>query len=203
MCIRDRGHSAPSRETREEVAGTIAASSFTGGANQYSGFNGEPVVAGALDTQCGGGKLTHQSANNGHLILEKDLMGTLTARMFASLGARDVEEGALHPVAFDAYNQEVTGAVSKTVAARSDQDTASCIAFSSNMSTPDCRTDGTTPTVKLGGHGGGNPPAVVYDTKNITSPTNGSNPQPGDPVFTLASGQHLSLIHISEPTRPY
>ena len=35
------------------------------------------------------------------------------------------------------------------------------IAFSSNMSVPDCQTDGTTPTLKLGGHGGGNPPAVV------------------------------------------
>jgi DNA (cytosine-5)-methyltransferase 1 len=123
------GHPAPSRETREETADTL-----TVGANQYSGFNGEPVVAGALDTQCGGGKLTHQSANNGHLILEKDLMGTLTARMFAALGARDVEEGALHPVAFDAYNQEVTGVVSKTVAARSDQDTASCIAFGAQNS---------------------------------------------------------------------
>ena len=37
-------------------------------------------------------------------------------------------------------------------------------------------------------------PAVVYDTTNITSPTNGSNPQPGDPVFTLASGQHPPLL---------
>jgi len=93
-----------------------------------------PEVAGSLDTECGGGKLTHQSAKNGHLILEREVMGTLTARMFAALGARDVEEGALHPVAFDAYNQEVTGDVSKTVAARTDQDTASCIAFPAEMS---------------------------------------------------------------------
>ena len=132
------GHPAPSRETREKVAGTIVASSFTGGPSgkpEGAAVNHfVPAVAGSLDTQCGGGKLTHQSANNGHLILEKDLMGTLTARMFASLGARDVEEGALHPVAFDAYNQEVTGAVSKTVAARSDQDTASCIAFGAQNS---------------------------------------------------------------------
>ena len=165
-------------------------------------------------------------------------MGTLTARMFAALGARDVEEGALHPVAFDAYNQELTGDVSKTVAARADQDTASCVAFSSNMSVPDCQTDGTTPTLKIGGHGGGNPPAVAiqnatrgasqnglgittdgpmytldvgsqhavgtqtdgkapavaYDTTNITSLKNGSNPKPGDPCFTLAKGQHPPLL---------
>ena len=30
------------------------------------------------------------------------------------------------------------------------------------MSVPDCQTDGTTPTLKLGGHGGGNPPAVAF-----------------------------------------
>ena len=68
-------------------------------------------------------------------------MGTLTARMFAALGARDVEEGALHPVAFDAYNQELTGDVSKTVAARTDQDTASCIAVPLEMSGNSLRHD--------------------------------------------------------------
>lgn len=52
-----------------------------------------PRIAGSLDTQCGGGKLTHQTLQNGHVI------GTITARMFNALGARDVEEGALLPVA--------------------------------------------------------------------------------------------------------
>jgi len=70
------GNPAPSREARQEVAGGSV-----------------PGVAGSLDTECGGGKLTHQSIANGHII------GTITARMFNSLGARDVEEGALLPVA--------------------------------------------------------------------------------------------------------
>ena len=35
---------------------------------------------------------------------------------------------------------------------------------------------------------------IAYDTTNITSPTNGSNPKPNDPVFTLASGQHPPLL---------
>ena len=130
------GDPAPSREAREEVAGTIAASSFTGGPSgkpEGAAVNHfVPAVAGSLDTQCGGGKLTHQSANNGHLILERDTIGTLTARGLNALGARDVEEGVLQPVA-----------------------------FSSNMSVPDCQTDGSTPTVKVGGHGGGNLPAVA------------------------------------------
>jgi len=149
-----------------------------------------PEVAGSLDTECGGGKLTHQSAKNGHLILEREVMGTLTARMFAALGARDVEEGALHPVAFDAYNQEVTGDVSKTVAARTDQDTASCIAFPAEMSgTQAASTTELSPSLAVT-----HTTAVAYDTTNITSPENGSNPRPGDPVYTLASGQHPPLL---------
>ena len=67
---------APSREKGQGAAGGVI-----------------PSVAGSFDTECGGGKLTHQSVANGHII------GTITARMFNSLGARDVEEGALLPVA--------------------------------------------------------------------------------------------------------
>jgi DNA (cytosine-5)-methyltransferase 1 len=109
------------------------------------------------------------------------------------------------------------------------------VAFSSNMSTPDCQTDGSTPTLKLGGHGGGNPPAVAYsimpmnsgkdykaretdisqplmaggpvggnqggdfiitpfDTTQITSPHNYSNPQVGDPCHPLAAGAHPPAV---------
>jgi len=38
------------------------------------------------------------------------------------------------------------------------------VAFSSNMSVPDVRDDGCSPCLKLGGHGGGNPPAVCSPT---------------------------------------
>ena len=105
------GDPAPSRQTREEIAGTIATSPFTGGPSgkpEGAAVNHfVPVVAGSLDTQCGGGKLTHQSANNGHLILERDTIGTLTARGLNALGARDVEEGVLQPVAFGAQKSAV------------------------------------------------------------------------------------------------
>jgi DNA (cytosine-5)-methyltransferase 1 len=50
-----------------------------------------------------------------------------------------------------------------TLEARS---TPQVIAFSSNMSVPDCQMDGTTPTLKLGGHGGGNPPAIAFSSKD-------------------------------------
>ena len=69
------GDIAPSREAWQETSSIITKS-----------------IAGSLDTECGGGKMTHQTVNNGHII------GTITARMFNSLGARDVEEGAILPV---------------------------------------------------------------------------------------------------------
>jgi DNA (cytosine-5)-methyltransferase 1 len=35
---------------------------------------------------------------------------------------------------------------------------------------------------------------IVWDTTNITSPINGSNPKPNDPCHTLAKGQHPPLL---------
>jgi DNA (cytosine-5)-methyltransferase 1 len=84
------GDTPPSRQAREEAA---------------------PAIAGSLDTQCGGGKLTHQSAANGHIIVEgEDVQGTITTRTFTSIGARDVEEGAVRPmIAFGANNSAGQG----------------------------------------------------------------------------------------------
>jgi DNA (cytosine-5)-methyltransferase 1 len=95
--------STQSRKAREETTGSLI-----------------PSTAGSLDTQCGGGKLTHQSAANGHLIISPaEKMGTITARMFNALGARDIEEGAVQAVS----------------------------AFSSVMSVPSCSTDEKAPTL--------------------------------------------------------
>jgi len=170
------GHPAPCRKERQETADTL-----TVGANQYSEFNGEPVVAGSLDTQCGGGKLTHQSANNGHLILERDTIGTLTARSLNALGARDVEEGVIMPVGFDAYafaqNQsgEVRqGDVFNTINTNSNasgrntpllmQKSASCIAFGAQNSASqgDSASEHITPTLDKS-----KTPAVGYTSSSF------------------------------------
>jgi site-specific DNA-cytosine methylase len=66
-------------------------------------------------------------------------------------------------------------------------DTKAYVAFSSNMSTPDCQTDGSTPTLKLGGHGGGNPPAVVYEPAIGFDAYN--NDVTGDVTKTIDTGQ--------------
>jgi len=65
-----QGHFAPSREKRQGVAASTI-----------------PSVAGSLDTECGGGKLTHQSVANGHIVPAKpqwwdggDLAATITTK---------------------------------------------------------------------------------------------------------------------------
>ena len=77
------------------------------------------------------------------------------------------------------------------------------VAFSSNMSNPDYQTDGSTPAVKCGGHGGGNPPAVAFpintqmalrgaETSNTSREGVGLGVD-GDPAFTLQAGHHHAV----------
>ena len=146
-----RRDSAPSREAREETAGTLDARTNGGG---FPGTDGacaghvQPVgwpaqVACTLNTAYGDKMgLEDQHALGGASLFVPAVMGTITARMFNALGARDVEEGAV--LAVDCLNQTVTGDVSKTLAARNDQDTASVIALPATM-----------PTLRAGAPNGG------------------------------------------------
>jgi DNA (cytosine-5)-methyltransferase 1 len=116
------GDSAPSREarkgaTRETSAGSKSSRKWPAdvAATMNARFSDK---MGLEDQHAFGGASYFVPATN----------GTLTARMMNALGARDVEEGAVIP--FSAYNQTAGGYVAETVAARSDQDTTSCIAFS-------------------------------------------------------------------------
>lgn len=80
----------------------------------------------------------HALGGAGHFV--PDVMGTITARMFNALGARDVEEGAVIP--FSAFNQSIEQDISQTVASRADQDTAFCVAFQSNANAGDAAAAG-------------------------------------------------------------
>ena len=120
-----QGHSAPGREKGQKPSPSVTtgapfsrtgnervecdaiipytASSFGSykegvGTLRASRTGDETLTIGTLDTQCGFQNQTHQSVVNGHLLVENEVMGTITARMFCSLGARDVEAGAIHPV---------------------------------------------------------------------------------------------------------
>jgi len=62
------------------------------------------------------------------------------------------------------------------------------------------------PTLRLMGHdgshaNGGGQVAVAFDTTQITSPGNYSNPQPGDPSHPLAAGAHPPAVAFMENVR--
>ena len=73
------GYTSSSFGNYSEGVGTIrAAGGDLGGGSETL----VPEVAGSLDTECGGGKLTHQSAKNGHLItvaFPAEMSGTQSA----------------------------------------------------------------------------------------------------------------------------
>jgi site-specific DNA-cytosine methylase len=67
-----------------------------------------PNVVGTLDTECGGGKLSHQSVVSGHVIPtepptpchDDNTVGTLCARDFKGVGNQYVQEGKCVPMMF-------------------------------------------------------------------------------------------------------
>jgi DNA (cytosine-5)-methyltransferase 1 len=108
-----RRDTAPSRQARQEVAGTIAARF---GISRNNIEECVPVV-GALDTECGGNKLTHQSVKNGHVLAVgvspdgKDTVGTLMARDYKGIGNQDLEDGrglVLEPISFHPTQDPIT-----------------------------------------------------------------------------------------------
>lgn len=108
---------APSRQARK-VTPTISSS---GTGVSRVGFNCEdewfietPIV-GALDTECGGNKLTHQSVSNGHVLPVgvtpdgKDTVGTLMARDYKGIGNQDLKDGrglVLEPIGFESSRRD-------------------------------------------------------------------------------------------------
>jgi DNA (cytosine-5)-methyltransferase 1 len=110
---------APSREKGQSVAGTIAARF---GISRNNHEECVPTVAGSLDTECGGGKLTHQSVANGHVIAQPswwdgaDVAATLTRQNAA--GSQRMPDknnlgAVLQPVAFG-------GDIARSLTARYD-----------------------------------------------------------------------------------
>jgi DNA (cytosine-5)-methyltransferase 1 len=75
---------------------------------------GEHLVVGSLDTECGGGKLTHQTIANGHIIGEwqspngKDIVGAMRARDYKGIGNDDLTEGRGLAVAY-AFEPGIAG----------------------------------------------------------------------------------------------
>jgi len=145
----------------------------------------ETPVCGALDTECGGTKMNHQTIASGHIFPVKSFYeSSLAQYREATLSGTIKASGG------------VAGGGSETFLAQSIPGSV----YENHPSDSRVKELGdVSSTVRARwGTGGGNAPMVsqpmVWDTTNITSPQNGSNPKPGDPCFTLAKGQHPPLL---------
>lgn len=124
------GHPAPSREARKEAARAASVSTHEcGGSGGPGPAVGWPAdVACTLDTDFASkwGQ-NNQHVNAGCPLFVPDVANSITASLANAATGHNKDENV---IAFDAYNQTETEGVSKTVAARNDQDTASCVAYS-------------------------------------------------------------------------
>jgi DNA (cytosine-5)-methyltransferase 1 len=122
-----QGHPAPRRETGQAVAGSLAArSNRSCGPEDAAQGHLNPTVGHALRAKKG---LSHREDQD-TLVLQwpaevAATFGTLTRRAMNALGARDIEEGAVIPVGFNAREDpEVTGDRSEPLSASSPQSQA-------------------------------------------------------------------------------
>jgi DNA (cytosine-5)-methyltransferase 1 len=201
-----------SRKTGQEVTGTIAARFGISRNNIEECVS----VVGALDTECGGTKMNHQTIASGHIFpvksfyesslaqyREDTVSGTIKASGGVAGGgsetflAQPVAVYENHPA--DSRVKEM-GEVCSTVVSRWGTGGGNLlmvsqpIAFTTEQ-TPKFNDDqALTLTKSESKHNQCVAQPMVWDTTNITSPQNGSNPQPGDPCFTLAKGQHPPLL---------
>ena len=76
--------------------------------------------------------IDNQHVNSNCPLFVADNAATITASP-SSTYSPNVASGQGDVIAFDAYNQSVTGQLSKTMAARSDQDTASCLSYGKSI----------------------------------------------------------------------
>jgi len=179
-----------------EVAGSLdtecggsetlyVADTLTVGANQYSGFIGEPV----LDVT------THRMRGFG------DYASDGSASALKARDYKDATDLIAFPAEMSGTQSASTTELSPSLAVTHTTAVAwSIMPMNSGKDYKARQVDVAQPLMAggpVGGNQGGDfvqSTAVAYDTTNITSPENGSNPRPGDPVYTLASGQHPPLL---------
>ena len=137
------------------------------------------AVAGSLDTQCGGSKLTHQSVANGHIVAARmvafgEYVDDGTASAMKARDYKDATDLVAQPIGVDCFNGSITGDVAST------------------MGTSGSSVNSSEPTVMQ---------PIPFDTTQITSPFNYSNPKSGDPCHPIAAGAHIPAVALSMAVR--
>ena len=204
------GHPAPSREKRQEATDTAA----TGVGGSGGDGRQRPDLAGPLTAGMHKGPRGTEAVESGHVVAstfnDDGTARTLTARYDSSpcvdrgpdvvgtLRAKRPGEGGIQGD-FDHIVPVISPALNTQSGSHHAPDTKAYVAFSSNMSVPDCQTDGTAPTLKLGGHGGGNPPAVAYDHPGRFNNIHGGSGEHQDVMPTLEATNPKQIVAHTEP----
>lgn len=201
-----RRDTAPRRETGQRVAGTREARAGTGGADDNQAQAGHliPQAYGGNDTR---GPIDVATAVNAHggphgrLDFESEtfIAHTLRGGGFDASEDRTGRGTPIVPVAFDARQSDVLTYGNMT----GPLDTGGhsiAVAFSAKDHGADAADD-LAPTLRAMGHAdnhanGGGQLAVAFDTTQITSASNYSNPKPGDPCHPLAAGAHPPAVAL-------
>jgi len=132
------GYPAPSRKKGKSIAPSVTTGApFSRTGNDRVEAEAMVVwpatISSTLDTTFGTKMgLENQHVNAGCPMFVPAVANTLGASPSCHSSV-NVANGQGDVIAFDVFNQDLTGSVSKTVASRNDQDTASCIAFAENI----------------------------------------------------------------------
>lgn len=163
-----RGDSAPRRETGEGVAGTLTSSA--GGSDENDARDGRLTVAHSLRAE--GFDASEDGTGRGTPIIP-----AWPADVACTLDASYGDKQGLG-------NQHVNGG------GRSLWPPIAMCLNAGAMGRQDAESETLIPTFG----GGFDADPIAFDTTQITSPANGSNPQPGDPCHTLAAGAAAPAI---------
>ncbi len=120
--------SAESRKKKEDVAGTFKARARSGGWCQDVDLasSGYMQVAGALDTECGGNKLTHQTLLNGHALAVGALSADDGEQGYTTVQA--AASGMLVPARMVAFGEYVEDGTASAMKARDYKDATDLVA---------------------------------------------------------------------------
>ena len=146
-----------------------------------------------------GAPLFVPAANQPIVLMDQggSVMNTLTDGTVGTLRREMHGHGPVVAFAQNQLGEVRTGDVANTINTNSNASgrNTPMVAFSSNMSEPDCQTDGTTPTLKLGGHGASNPPAVAVRTANTSANGHGVSTELAH-TLDQAQGQAVAMVNM-------
>jgi DNA (cytosine-5)-methyltransferase 1 len=120
---------AEGRKKKEDVAGTFKARARSGGWCQDVDLasSGYMQVAGALDTECGGNKLTHQTLLNGHALAVGALSADDGEQGLTTVQA--AKSGMLVPARMVAFGEYVEDGTASAMKARDYKDATDLVAI--------------------------------------------------------------------------